>query len=220
MADGHAAPYSVIAGLAVGIMFIVLVSYIFQATIAAGSPRPLAPEPIRSQIIDATAQIALQNATLREVVGNREVVATYYRGEGVGHAFYNCLNIGCALIMFANKSDPNREALVSVFLNRESREVVGIEATPNLLISKSDDVEEVRLFLSKYPDAVITVEPRLGYRDVLYEAGFYGPVLSLQIKATPTGEVIEVSAQCSGKGPTFTVTSDVMEFLETTDCID
>lgn len=219
MADGDAALYSVIAGLAVGILFIVLVSYIFQPSISAGSPRPLAPEPIRSQIIDATTRIALQNATLHEAVENRELVATYYRGEGVGHAIYNCLNKGCALIIFSDKSDPDRDALVSVFVNKESKEVVGIDAAPRLLISKLSDVREVEFFLSKHPDAAITVNPSPGYPDVLYEAGFQGSVLSLNVKTTPTGEVIEVSAQCSGRGPTFTVTDDVMEFLETTDCI-
>lgn len=147
------------------------------------------------------------------------MVATYYRGEGVGHGIYNCLNKGCALVIFTDKSDPERNALVSVFINKESRKVVGIDAAPNLLISKTSDVEETRFFLSRYPDTVITVKPGPGYRDVLYEAGFYGPVLSLQVKTTPTGEIIEVSATCSGKGPTCTVTDEVMEFLRTTNCI-
>jgi hypothetical protein len=109
--------------------------------------------------------------------------------------------------------------LVAVLVNMESRKVVEISAVRNLLLSKISDLEEVKFFLSKYPDAVITVNLGPGYRDVLYEAGFHGPVLSLQIRTTPTGQVIEVSAQCSGNGPTFTVTDDVMEFLEPTNCI-
>jgi hypothetical protein len=110
--------------------------------------------------------------------------------------------------------------LVSVFVNKESRKVVGIEAAPALLISKTSGIEEVKHFLTRYPDAIITVTPGPGYRDILYEAGFNGPVLSLQIRTTPTGDVIEVSAGCSGRGSTFTVTSDIMEFLRTTDCIE
>lgn len=98
MVGSNATLYPVIAGLAVGIMFIVLISYMFQAYILSGSPKPLAPEPIRSQIIAATVKIALQNATLHEVVENRELVATYYRGQGVGHWFYDCFNReGCEL---------------------------------------------------------------------------------------------------------------------------
>ena len=107
-----------------------------------------------------------------------------------------------------------------MFVNIESEKVVGIDAAPYLLISKTSDVEEARFFLSKYPDAIITVNPGPGYRDVIYEASFYGSVLSLHLKTTPIGEVVEVSAKCSGRGPTVTITTGVMEFLETTDCID
>lgn len=157
---------------------------------------------------------------MQKVVDNRELVATYCRGEGVGHGIYNCLNRGCELVIFADNSDPDRNALVSVFLNKESRKVVGIDAAPTLLISRANDTEEAKFFLTKYPDAIITVEPNPGYRDVLYEAGFHGPVLSLQVRTTPTGEVIEISAWCSGRSPTPIVTDNVMEFLETTDCIE
>ncbi len=87
-------------------------------------------------------------------------------------------------------------------------------------ISKTSEVEEIHFFISRFPKVIMTVEPNPGYRDVLYEAGFHRSVLSLNVKTTPTGEVIEVSAQCSGRGPTFTVTSDIVKFLETTDCIE
>ena len=96
------------------------------------------------------------------MVENRELVATYYRDEGVGHGIYDCLNKGCALIVFGDKSDPDVNILVSVFVNIESKEVAGIDAAPYLLISKASDVEEVKFFLSKYPDAIVTVEPGPG----------------------------------------------------------
>jgi hypothetical protein len=219
VAGGDAALYSVIAGLAVGIMFIVIVASIFQAPISPDAQQPLGSEPMPFQFREAAIRIALQNSTLHDVVDNRELVVTGYRDWGVGHLFYDCPINRCAHISFSDKSDPDN-VLVAVLVNMESERVVEISAVRDLLLSKISDVEEVRFFLSKYPDAIIRLEPGPGYRDVLYEAGFDGPVLSLQIRTTPTGEVIEISAQCSGKGPTFTVTSDVMEFLETTDCIE
>ena len=219
MTDGDAALYSVIAGLAIGIMFIVLMASIFQTSTFPSSRQSLAPEPIPFQFRDAAVRIALQNSTLHEVAEDRELVVTSYRDRGVTHLFYDCPINLCVHIGFSNKSDPDKNALVVVLVNMESEKVVSIDAMRDLLLSKISDVEEVKFFLSEYPDAVVTVNPAPGYKDVLYEAGFYGPILSLQVKRTPIGEVIEVSAKCSGRGPTVTVTNDVLEFLETTDCI-
>ena len=76
MTGGDAALYSVIAGLVVGIMFIVLIAYIFQTSVSLGSQRPLAPEPILFQFRDTIVRIALQDAALHDVVENRELVTT------------------------------------------------------------------------------------------------------------------------------------------------
>lgn len=216
MTDGSLPLYSVIAGLAVGIAFLVLMASIFQTSTFPNQRFP--PDPIRFPLRDSMVKIALQNSTLHDVVENRELVPTIYRDQGVGHGLYDCLNKGCALIVFADKSD-REKMLVSVLVNIESKKVTGIDAAPYLLISKAGNIEEAKFFLSEYPDAIVSTNPGYGYRDVLYEAGFQGPVLSLQVRMTPTGEVIEVSAMCSGRGPTFTVTNEVMEFLKTTDCI-
>jgi hypothetical protein len=79
MAEGGAALYPVIAGLAVGIMFIVIMASIFRMPIAPDTQQPLASEPIPFQFREDAIRIALQNSTLHDVVGNRELIVTSYR---------------------------------------------------------------------------------------------------------------------------------------------
>ena len=56
-------------------------------------------------------------------------------------------------MLFANKSDSKKMSLLSALINIQSSKVVYISASTGVLVKKTKDIEEVRLLLSKYPDA-------------------------------------------------------------------
>lgn len=213
MGEGSGAP--VIAGLAIGIAFVALFassfgqSQTFFPMDSANSPKP-------GQFREAAIKVTFQNSTFQGEFGERELVVMSYRDWGVGHMFYDCPVNQCAHISFADESDP-KMPLVSVLVNMQSNKVVEIRAARDLLVSKTNEIEEVKFFLSRYPDADVRVNPGPGYSEVFYEVETTTRALSVVVRTTPIGEAIEVYAEC--EGPVVIASNDVIEFLETSRCL-
>lgn len=215
MADTLGLP--VFGGLALGIIFIGLFASFFNQPQSILSSIPFTSDPEHGRFREAAVKIALQNDTFQKEFSGSQAVVTSYRDWGVGHLYYECPTDWCAHITFADKSNP--EKIVAVLVNMESKQVVEIRASRDLLIGKTNEIEEVKLFLSKYPDSEITVSPRPGYSVVTYEAVNSTPFKSLQVKTTPIGEVQEISAECWHDGSKVKTTIEVLRIIETSVCV-
>jgi hypothetical protein len=215
MADTLGLP--VLAGLALGIVFIVLFASFFNQSQSIFSSAPFTSHPEPGRFREEAVKIALQNTTLQEEFSGSEAVVTSYRDWGVGHLYYDCPMDWCAHITFADKSDPGK--IVAVLVNMKSSQVLEIRASRDLLVSKTNGTEEAKLFLSKYPDAEISVNPKPGYSVVTYEAATTTRSISLLVKTSPIGEVQEMSAECWRDGSKVRVTGEVLSFIETSDCV-
>lgn len=111
-------------------------------------------------------------------------------------------------------------SLVSILVNMQSNKVVEIRAARDYLVAKTNDVEEAKSFLSRYPDANVRVDPGQGYSEVIYEAETTTKILSLVVRTTPIGEPTGVHAECFGGGEIIRVSDNVGDFIEATDCLD
>lgn len=147
------------------------------------------------------------------------MVIAGYRDWGVSHTYYDCPIDYCAHISFADTSDP-KMSLVSVLVNMQSNKVVGIRAARDFLVAKTNDVEEVKSFLSRYPDANVRINPGPGYSEVIYEAETTTKILSLVVRTTPIGVPTGLHAECFGGDEIIRVSDNVAGFIETTDCLD
>ena len=208
---------AVLVGIAVGVTFFGIFALIFNQSqnLPSSTPSTQTPEPGRFR--EAAIRLALQNNTLQQIFMGTEPIVTSYREWGVAYSYRDCPIDWCAHMTFADK--PVAGKGVSVFVNMNTSKVVEIIADSNLRIAKTNTIEEAKFFLSKYPAAKINVNPELGYSDVIYEAGNVTRFLSLHVKTTPIGEVEEVSAECWRDGSVHKVTTDVLRFIETSDCI-
>ncbi len=72
-------------------------------------------------------------------------------------------------MLFADKSDSKKKmSLLSALINIKSSKVVDISASSGVLVKKTEDIEEVRLLLSKYPDAEVEVNRYPGHCEIIY----------------------------------------------------
>jgi hypothetical protein len=72
-------------------------------------------------------------------------------------------------MLFADKSDSKKKmSLLSALINIQSSKVVDISASTGVLVKKTKDIEEVRLLLSKYPDAEVEVNRYPGHFEIIY----------------------------------------------------
>ena len=110
-------------------------------------------------------------------------------------------------MLFADKSDSKKKmSLLSALINIQSSKVVDISASTGVLVEKTKDIEEVRLLLSKYPDAEVEVNRYPGHFEIIYwvdrhvsvSEGVKHPswrTLSMWIEMTPIGEIINIRAE-------------------------
>lgn len=110
-------------------------------------------------------------------------------------------------MLFADKSDSKKKmSLLSALINIQSSKVVYISASTGVLVKKTKDIEEVRLLLSKYPDAEVEVNRYPGHFEIIYwvdrhvsvSEGVKHPswrTLSMWIEMTPIGEIINIHAE-------------------------
>ncbi len=72
-------------------------------------------------------------------------------------------------MLFADKSDSKKKmSLLSALINIKSSKIVDISASTGVLVKKTKDIEEVRLLLSKYPDAEVEVNRYPGHCEIIY----------------------------------------------------
>lgn len=121
MNDSTAAP--AIAGLAVGIGFVV----VFSVLSAQSSWLPIdvlfPPEP--SKNAEKAIRIALRNDTLAQMFDGKDMVVAGVRDYGVGSTKHDCPINLCAVIIFAERPDLNTRP-VAVLVNIQSEKVVDI----------------------------------------------------------------------------------------------
>lgn len=73
-------------------------------------------------------------------------------------------------MLFADKSDSKKKkmSLLSALINIQSSKVVDISTSTGVLVKKTKDIEEVRLLLSKYPEAEVEVNRYPGHFEIIY----------------------------------------------------
>jgi hypothetical protein len=197
MGESLAGP--VLLGLGVGIAFLVLIALF------------LGPQ---RQFGNAAIKIALQNSTLQEIFEGEEQVISYYDDWSPPGRDYDCPIKRCALIVFFDKAEPDdlTKYTARVFVNMNSRNVVAIIASDEYLVAKANETREAKLFLSRYPDADIQVNPGKRSSLVYYNAITPSHRLDLLVFTTTSGVVTEVTAACEGHDGSYQqVTSDVLE---------
>lgn len=212
---GIAAP--VVVGLAAGITFLLIFAMFFgqdAKTLPAVATITLEPNQFQEQAV----MLALQNSTLRNLFEEREPVMTFYRDRGVGHALYDC-NPTCAIILFEDPVNPEKVS-ASVIVNPVLKKVFEVRASNNVILAKTGTIAEVKVFLSRYPDAEIAVSPGLGNSTVVYSIHSLTSVLTLILETTPDGRLIDMSAECHKRNAALTVIDNVHDFIQTTDCVE
>lgn len=142
-------------GLAVGIVFIVLLSTFFtqSSTITPILDGEYHPRPGR--IANEAIMIAMENTTLLQLFEGRDIVVTSVRDWGV--AGPNCEYNWCAIILFDDRLD-NVTGFLAANVDVRSNKVASISLHRDILISMSENTQEAKYFLSKYPDAQVDVQ--------------------------------------------------------------
>ena len=145
---------AVAAGLASGIIFIILFSVFFAQEFGSFIPvGDYHPKPGR--IADKAINIAMEDATIQQLFRGRDIVITSVRDWGV--ASIDCEFNWCAVILFDDKLD-NVTGFVAVDVNVKSAKVAGVSFVKDILIEKANQTKEAKYFLLKYPDAKIDVK--------------------------------------------------------------
>lgn len=147
---------AVAAGLAVGIIFVVLVSSFFlQANITPileGEYRARPP----GRIADKAIEIAMQDTTLQQIFGGREMSVMSIRDWGVSGG-PDCPIAWCAIILLDDPSD-DLTGFVAATVSVKHGKVADFSFFQDVLFKRAGDTEEGRYFISKYPDAQVSVE--------------------------------------------------------------
>jgi hypothetical protein len=210
------AVFPVSAGLAAGIALLLVTSMMFPPG-HGYNPRP-------GIHAEEAAKIVAEDSTMQTLLGDREVMIRTARDVGVWGS--GCPQNWCAIVLVSDKSDP-RTSLYSALVNVRDREVASIHISQNLLISQvNENVDEVSSFISRYPDAETEVKVGSDRKSIIYTAykTYIGQdvqdpgtkTLSVVVETTSLGRVISVYAQCDNEK----VTSNVAEFVRTTDCLE
>ena len=161
-------------------------------------------------------QTALKNSTLMDLFEGDVPPVQLYRDRGVGHLLYDCKPT-CAIMIFYDPSDQDRGS-ASVLVNPVLGKVLEVRASDNLIIARTQEIADVRAFVTKYPNAEITVHPIAAYSLVLYEFQTTQRTVSLVVKTTPDGEYVNLYVECKDKSGKVAVTSNITEFIEKRKC--
>jgi hypothetical protein len=207
------AVFPVIAGLAVGIALLAVASMVFPPY-HDYTPRPgiHAKEAVR---------IASEDGTLQDLI--EDLYTSMRTSRDFGVAGPDCPPYWCAIVLVYDRSDP-KTAFYAVNVNVRDEKVVGIYIHQDLLIAQTKENEEVKAFLSRYPDADAEVQVGPDGKTVTYSKSFRHAesedpkirTLSVTVKTTYSGQTISTYAQCGSEK----VASDVLEFVGTTDCLE
>jgi hypothetical protein len=157
-------------------------------------------------------QTALRNSTLMDLFEGDLPPMQFYRDRGVGHLLYDCKPT-CAIMIFYDASDRDKES-ATVLVNPVLGKVLEVRASDNLIISWTQEIADVRAFITKYPDAEITVHPLPAYLQVVYDAQTNERSLSLVVRTTPDGEYVNLYVECEDQSGRAVVTSNIAEFIE------
>jgi hypothetical protein len=161
---------------------------------------------------------------LQELIDGRDVVIRTQRDWGV--AGPDCPMNWCAIVFVGDETDP-KKVLYDVSVNVRDEKVAHIYIASDLLIAQTkENVEEVKSLLSRYPDSEAEVQVYPSGKTVTYSTykTYIGPDvenpgtrnLTVVVETTHAGQVISVYAQCDNEK----VTTDIVEFIETTDCME
>lgn len=208
--------FPVSAGIVTGIALLFLVSAVF--------PPGSGYNPRHGIHAEEAAKIVAEDSTMQVLLEDREVIIRTARDVGVWSS--GCPQNWCAIVIVSDKLDP-RGSLYSAIINVRDREVVSIHISQDLLVSQvNENVEEVKAFHSRYPDAETEVSVTPDRRAIVYTMykTYIGPdvpdpgtkTLSVVVETTPEGQVTSVYAQCDNEK----VTTNIVEFVETTDCLE
>jgi hypothetical protein len=109
----------IIAGLAVGIGFIVLFStFSVPSKVPANQGWPIGP------VGREAIEIARNDATIKDLLDGREMMISYVRDQGVSHATLDCPRDRCALIILEDSNISGSQGSVgSVLVNIDSGQV-------------------------------------------------------------------------------------------------
>jgi hypothetical protein len=168
---------------------------------------------------EEAARIAAEDSTVQTLIGDKDAGIRTSRDFGV--AGPDCPLNWCAIVFVYDKSDP-KTIFYAVNVNVRDEKVVGIYIDRDLLIAQTkENVEEVKAFLSRYPDADTEVQVDAYGKTVTYwksaRQAESDPVrmLFVVVKTTYSGEVTSMYAQCGNEK----VTSNILEFVRTADCL-
>jgi hypothetical protein len=226
---GSRAP--VIAGLAIGIAFVVLFSSLFAQESNTFPIGVYNPEPGR--YADKAVKIALENDTVQQLFKDKEIAVVNVRDYGVTMGS-DCPINQCAAVVFGDKAGNMRtEKLYAITVNVLSGRVVDIAPSKDILIERTNNIEEVKYFLSEYPDAEVIVNRypndhaevihRVERAIILPEEIRNWPEthsLSLWVEmAASTGKIKDVYVEC-GAAMTDRATANIIEYIQTTDCLN
>lgn len=138
----------VAAGLATGVALLYIASVVFPLG-HAYTPRP-------GIHAEEAARIAAEDGTVQSLIGDKDAGIRTSRDWGVGGP--DCPINWCAIVFVYDKSDP-KTIFYTVNVNVRDERVAGIYIGRDLLIAQTkENVEEVKAFLSRYPDADAEVQ--------------------------------------------------------------
>lgn len=145
------------AGLAIGAAFVLIFSTFFGQTngvtpILGGEyhPRP-------GRISDQAVRIAMADVSLQKMFEGREIVVTGVRDWGVT-AGSECPIGWCAIILFDDTSDNITTGLAAATVSVRASKVMDRTLHKDILTMRANETEEVKHFVSKYPDAQVEVK--------------------------------------------------------------
>lgn len=197
--------FFVIAGLALGIAFVLLFATLLVDT---------RPDLNRYKVL--AVQTALRNSTLVDLFEGNVPSLQFYRDRGVGHLLYDC-KPSCAIVLFHDPSNPEKGS-ASVLVNPVLGKVLEVRASNNLIIAKTQEIADVRAFITKYPSAEITVHPIPGYSQVVYDIQTTQRTLSLVVKTTPEGGFVDLYIECDDGSGSVVVTINISNFIDRPNC--
>lgn len=159
---------AVVAGLASGIIFVALVSSFFlQANITS-----ILEEEYRARspgrIADKAVEIAMRDTTLQQIFEGREMSIMSIRDWGVAGG-PECPIAWCAIILLDDPSD-DLTGFVGATVSVKHGRVADFSFFQDVLFKRAGETEEARYFLSKYPDAQVSVERDGNRATVAYTA--------------------------------------------------